>query len=229
MVTSGWIHHIESVHTFNDGGLLYRFTTISNNKITASVAGNRYKTKDCVDSGRNRQSRTSSPGDETICSNDEDDDENVPRLMCQRGVVRSNCIDCLDRTNVAQWCIGVRVLACQLYVLGVDLCVVRPNGMSKGIGIMQSGGVSTTSTCQRTSRAEIVLTPASQITAVITQMWEMLGDRIALQYGGSEAHKKVTGQTISKGASSKKTEGKKTSEVLTSIRRYYSNTFTDRS
>ena len=45
-----------------------------------------------------------------------------------------------------------------------------------------------------------------------------MGDRLALQYGGSEAHKKV-----SKGA------GKtKQGEFLTSIKRYYSNSFTDR-
>lgn len=45
-----------------------------------------------------------------------------------------------------------------------------------------------------------------------------MGDRLALQYGGSEAHKKV-----SKGA------GKtKQGELLTSIKRYYSNSFTDR-
>lgn len=45
-----------------------------------------------------------------------------------------------------------------------------------------------------------------------------MGDRLALQYGGSEAHKKV-----SKGA------GKtKHGEFLTSIKRYYSNSFTDR-
>ena len=55
----------------------------------------------------------------------------IPSLMYQRGIVRSNCIDCLDRTNVAQWCIGMRILACQLYVLGVDLCNKRTNGKKK--------------------------------------------------------------------------------------------------
>jgi hypothetical protein len=45
-----------------------------------------------------------------------------------------------------------------------------------------------------------------------------MGDRLALQYGGSEAHKKV-----SKG-SGKTKQG----ELLTSIKRYYSNAFTDR-
>lgn len=40
--------------------------------------------------------------------------------MEQRGVLRTNCIDCLDRTNVGQFSIGVHVLAKQLYVMGVS-------------------------------------------------------------------------------------------------------------
>ena len=36
----------------------------------------------------------------------------------QSGVVRTNCIDCLDRTNVAQFCIGRCLLKQQLTVLG---------------------------------------------------------------------------------------------------------------
>ena len=52
-----------------------------------------------------------------------------------------------------------------------------------------------------------------------------IGDQIALQYGGSEAHKKVA----SAGATSN-IPGQlgKHKELLTSIRRYYSNAFTDR-
>lgn len=41
-------------------------------------------------------------------------------LSCvQNGVARSNCIDCLDRTNAAQFVVGKRALACQLQALGV--------------------------------------------------------------------------------------------------------------
>merc|ERR1711865_437124 len=87
-----------------------------------------------------------------------------------------------------------------------------------------------TSSCRRVSRSELILNPKSKVAILITKMWETLGDRIALQYGGSEAHKKVTGQTVSKDGNTKnkKNKGKGTAEVLTSIRRYYSNTFTDR-
>ena len=37
----------------------------------------------------------------------------------QRGVLRSNCIDCLDRTNVAQFASGLVALGRQLEALGV--------------------------------------------------------------------------------------------------------------
>ncbi|KAJ1818725.1 phosphatidylinositol-3,5-bisphosphate 5-phosphatase [Coemansia sp. RSA 2598] len=39
--------------------------------------------------------------------------------MWQEGVVRSNCIDCLDRTNAAQSIIGKVALAHQLFALGI--------------------------------------------------------------------------------------------------------------
>uniref|UniRef100_UPI00398E66EA polyphosphoinositide phosphatase n=1 Tax=Pristiophorus japonicus TaxID=55135 RepID=UPI00398E66EA len=37
----------------------------------------------------------------------------------QTGVLRTNCVDCLDRTNTAQFMVGKCALACQLYALGV--------------------------------------------------------------------------------------------------------------
>lgn len=46
-----------------------------------------------------------------------DGDENVPQV--QNGVARTNCIDCLDRTNAAQFVLGKRALGRQLQALGV--------------------------------------------------------------------------------------------------------------
>ena len=39
--------------------------------------------------------------------------------MFQMGVLRTNCIDCLDRTNVAQYAYGLAALGNQLNALGV--------------------------------------------------------------------------------------------------------------
>lgn len=36
----------------------------------------------------------------------------------QKGVLRTNCIDCLDRTNVGQYAYGLVALAHQLHALG---------------------------------------------------------------------------------------------------------------
>jgi hypothetical protein len=38
--------------------------------------------------------------------------------MFQKGVLRTNCIDCLDRTNVAQYAYGLVALGHQLHALG---------------------------------------------------------------------------------------------------------------
>ena len=39
--------------------------------------------------------------------------------MFQKGVLRTNCIDCLDRTNVAQYAYGLVALGRQLHALGL--------------------------------------------------------------------------------------------------------------
>ena len=46
------------------------------------------------------------------------DGETFP-IRVQNGVARTNCIDCLDRTNAAQFVIGKRALGHQLHALGV--------------------------------------------------------------------------------------------------------------
>lgn len=113
--------------------------------------------------------------------------------MEQMGILRTNCIDCLDRTNVAQFSAGVEALGQQLVVMGI--------------------------------RSSPKLDPSSIIVRMLIDMYVEIGDQIALQYGGSEAHKKVA----SAGATSN-IPGQlgKHKELLTSIRRYYSNAFTDR-
>lgn len=42
-----------------------------------------------------------------------------PDVQRQRGVLRTNCIDCLDRTNVAQFAAGLAGLGRQLAGLGL--------------------------------------------------------------------------------------------------------------
>ena len=79
--------------------------------------------------------------------------------MSLEGVLRTNCIDCLDRTNVAQFSAGVEALGQQLVVMSV--------------------------------RSSSRLNPSSNIVKLLIDMYVDIGDHLALQYGGSEAHKKV--------------------------------------
>lgn len=51
----------------------------------------------------------------------------VPTGLLQRGILRTNCIDCLDRTNIGQFTYAKVVLPCQLRSLGVHL---SPAGMA---------------------------------------------------------------------------------------------------
>ncbi|KAF4805847.1 Polyphosphoinositide phosphatase [Colletotrichum siamense] len=48
-----------------------------------------------------------------------DGDGNINPTSVQNGVARTNCIDCLDRTNAAQFVIGKRALGHQLHALGI--------------------------------------------------------------------------------------------------------------
>ena len=105
----------------------------------------------------------------------------------QQGVLRVNCVDCLDRTNVGQFSVGVRALGQQLYTMGLNN--------------------------SRTVEGR------SQLIQIMMILYSRVGDALALQYGGSEAHKNVKD-----GPGKEKVKHR---ELLTSIRRYYSNSFTD--
>lgn len=48
-----------------------------------------------------------------------DGDGKINAASVQNGVARTNCIDCLDRTNAAQFVIGKRALGHQLHALGI--------------------------------------------------------------------------------------------------------------
>lgn len=80
--------------------------------------------------------------------------------MFQSGVLRTNCIDCLDRTNVAQYAYGLVALGYQLRALGF---IESPN-----------------------------IDQDSLLGADLMKLYETMGNTLALQYGGSVAHNKVT-------------------------------------
>ncbi|KAF3445442.1 hypothetical protein FNV43_RR10618 [Rhamnella rubrinervis] len=108
----------------------------------------------------------------------------------QSGVLRTNCIDCLDRTNVAQYAYGLAALGRQLHAMGLtDVPKVDPD---------------------------------SSIAAALMDMYQSMGDALAQQYGGSAAHNIVFPERQGKWKATAQSR-----EFLKSIKRYYSNTYTD--
>lgn len=125
-------------------------------------------------------------------------------LQEQKGVLRSNCVDCLDRTSIFQYMVGLEILNRQLIFLGLlgSACRMRPSwacGSSVHV---------------------------SSLLREIESMFDSISDQLALQYAGTAAHKKYSsgssrqssfdGGLINSGR-----------ELLISISRHYSSTFTD--
>ncbi|XP_024365419.1 phosphatidylinositol-3-phosphatase SAC1 isoform X2 [Physcomitrium patens] len=116
--------------------------------------------------------------------------DKVREPQYQNGVLRTNCIDCLDRTNVAQYAFGLEALGRQL----------------QAVGLTDSSKID----------------PDSGVAAALMDMYQNMGDSLALQYGGSEAHNYVFPERQGKWKATTQSQ-----EFLKSIRRYYSNTITD--
>lgn len=107
----------------------------------------------------------------------------------QTGIIRTNCVDCLDRTNTAQFAIG----KC---ALGFQLCA---------LGILESPNLEFDSDCVR----------------MLEELYEDHGDTLALQYGGSQLVHRIksyrkTAPWTSQG-----------NDIMQTLSRYYSNTFSD--
>ncbi|XP_060530474.1 polyphosphoinositide phosphatase isoform X2 [Cylas formicarius] len=107
----------------------------------------------------------------------------------QTGIIRTNCVDCLDRTNTAQFAIG----KC---VLGYQLCA---------LGVLDSPILEFDTDCVR----------------MLESLYEDHGDTLALQYGGSQLVHRIktyrkTAQWTSQG-----------NDIMQTLSRYYSNTFSD--
>lgn len=107
----------------------------------------------------------------------------------QTGIVRVNCVDCLDRTNTAQFALGKCALAFQLYILGVI--------------------------------DEPTLEFDTDAVKILEQVYEDHGDTLALQYGGSQlVHRIKTYRKIAPLSSQSR-------DIMQTLSRYYSNTFSD--
>ncbi|KAI4331329.1 hypothetical protein MLD38_029522 [Melastoma candidum] len=110
--------------------------------------------------------------------------------LFQKGVLRTNCIDCLDRTNVAQYAYGLVALGRQLHVLGL--------------------------------RESEDIDFDDPLAVDLMDVYEAMGDTLAMQYGGSPAHNKIF--SASRGQWSAATQSQ---EFFRTLQRYYSNAYID--
>ncbi|XP_017878780.1 polyphosphoinositide phosphatase isoform X2 [Ceratina calcarata] len=143
-------------------------------------------------------SSTKSSNSEFIGDNKDDESSDIERAVrqcfgqkgtLQTGIIRTNCVDCLDRTNTAQFAIGKSALAFQLCALGV----------------LGTPKLEFDSDCVR----------------MLEELYEDHGDILALQYGGSQlVHRIKTYRKTAPWTS----QG---NDIMQTLSRYYSNTFSD--
>lgn len=108
----------------------------------------------------------------------------------QTGIIRTNCVDCLDRTNTAQFALGRCALAYQLHKMGFLMSPPKLEFDSDCVTMLES-------------------------------LYEIHGDTLALQYGGSQLVHRI--KTYRKTAAWTSTG----SDFMQNLSRYYSNTFSD--
>ncbi|CAN4085122.1 unnamed protein product [Withania somnifera] len=117
-------------------------------------------------------------------------DYHVNLSTLQRGVLRTNCIDCLDRTNVAQYAYGLVALGHQLHALSfIDVENIDLD------------------------------TPLADN---LMNLYEEMGDILALQYGGSAAHNKIFSERRGQWKAATQSQ-----ELFRTLQRYYSNAYMD--
>ncbi|ODM99498.1 Polyphosphoinositide phosphatase [Orchesella cincta] len=115
----------------------------------------------------------------------------------QTGLVRINCVDCLDRTNTAQFALGKCALAHQHLKFYLKL---------RALGLLSS---------------ESELEFECDAIRMLEELYEDHGDTLALQYGGSQLVHRIntyrkTAPWTSQG-----------NDIMQTLSRYFSNTFSD--
>ena len=150
----------------------------------------------------------------------------------QHGIIRVNCVDCLDRTNVTQFALLKASLQRQITeIFGWDEYYEQPANRGPLLG-------SHSNELQDSvlGRRYIPLENLPEILEAFQIMFTLQGDRIANQYGGSGAmHKEliVESDEVSEVAldqrqkKSMPSSGGFAINALASVQRYYNNNFSD--
>ncbi|KAL9856771.1 Phosphoinositide phosphatase SAC5 [Arabidopsis thaliana] len=130
------------------------------------------------------------PSQDEEASSPEKEDMKADIFLLQNGVLRTNCIDCLDRTNFAQYAHGLVSLGHQLRTLGISGPPVVDLNNPLAIELMDA--------------------------------YQKMGNTLAMQYGGSEAHSKMFCDLRGNWNMVMRQR-----DIFTAVRRYYSNAYQD--
>lgn len=138
-------------------------------------------------------------------------------LRRQKGVVRTNCMDCLDRTNVVQSLLARRSLLSQLKAVGAD--VPSPNSINDSDTIelataIEEGSVMTVSKKGNDGLGE-------GLESRFRDVWGNNADEIAVLYAGTPALKGDFTRT------GRRTKAGALLDGVNSITRYWVNNFLD--
>jgi hypothetical protein len=116
----------------------------------------------------------------------------------QHGVLRTNCVDCLDRTNLGQFLAGRIALTLQLEALGLS-------SNSPAIANTTTADAQLSPLAVSDRLAEEKLT---ELQSKLLALWTKNGDSIALQYAGSSAMHRMEEKTKDASAADSKRSGK---------------------
>eukprot|EP01031_Cornospumella_fuschlensis_P032516 gene32516-39312_t len=115
----------------------------------------------------------------------------------QRSLIRTNCVDCLDRTNVVQTAISRWALLAQIKALSPSIMNVD----------LPSVGLATL--------------PTDELEREFRKLWTILGDELSLLYAGSKAMKRdVTMNGV-------RTKRGVIQDAMSYLQRYYINNYRD--
>ena len=142
-----------------------------------------------------------------------------PAPRSQSGVVRTNCVDCLDRTNVVQGWLGRKALLEALSAVCGPLAPTSSSKGGRGAASASASASTLTPATPSSSLAEAAGSPALE--QAFKTIWADHGDGVSRQYAGTGALKSGFTRTGKRGLGGLADDGFK------SLARYYLNNFRD--
>lgn len=142
---------------------------------------------------------------------------NFDVISVQRNIIRSNCMDCLDRTNVVQSVIGKWMLKQQL--ANIDFHYTDEKLTAIDYDKLEKNDLSTTAITATPSSN--VLTNPHSFTRIFNEVWTLNGNYISKAYSGTSALKADFTRT------GKRTINGAVKDLINSLLRYAKNNFTD--